>query len=378
MRYAGIKVAFLETIPRLQWVVLAVAFIFFLTLFLSKIRAFPPVLWLVAGCGLVVVLLAIKSPSMLDQLIITVSTLRGKDTGGFGVYSWLGFSYITFRLLHTLFDRMAGRLSSVPLAEYVVYVIFFPSIVAGPIDKLDRFVRDLASPAQLDRSGWLEAGKRFSFGLFKKFVLADALAWIALNDVFASEIRSAGWLWILLYAYSLRIYLDFSGYTDVAIGLGRLLGIRLPENFASPYLKSNLTLFWNSWHMTLTQWFRAYFFNPLTRRLRSAEHPLPMSLMILLAQVGTMLLIGLWHGVSAGFVLWGVWHGIGLFVHNRWSDVMRTRLPSWVGTRSGQSILKASGIFLTFNYVSLGWLFFTLPAPDLAWMTLSKLFGFNL
>jgi len=122
-------------------------------------------------------------------------------------------------------------------------VVFFPSFTAGPIDRLERFIRDLNDPVTLDRAGWLDAGTRFFVGLFKKFVVADILAWIALNETFAAQTYSAGWMWLLLYAYSLRIYFDFSGYTDIAIGLGRLLGVRLPENFNAPYLKPNLTLF---------------------------------------------------------------------------------------------------------------------------------------
>ena len=122
-----------------------------------------------------------------------------------------------------------------------------------------------------------------------------------------------------MYAYAFRIFLDFSGYTDIAIALGRLLGVRLPENFAAPYLKPNIALFWNSWHMSLTQWFRAYVFNPLARRLRSATAQIPDWLACLVTQLVTMLLIGLWHGITWSFALWGLWHGIGLFVHNRWS-----------------------------------------------------------
>jgi alginate O-acetyltransferase complex protein AlgI len=182
-------------------------------------------------------------------------------------------------------------------------------------------------------------------------------------------------MWILLYSYSLRIYFDFSGYTDIAIGVARLLGVRLPENFASPYLKPNLSQFWNSWHMTLTQWFRSYFFNPLTRAMRSSPQLLPSFLMILVAQISTMVLIGLWHGVTAGFVLWGLWHGAGLFIQNRWSDYMKDHTPAWGMSRSGQVILRYSGVFLTFNFVSLGWLFFVLPTPARVWTVIAILFG---
>ncbi len=135
----------------------------------------------------------------------------------------------------------------------------------------------------------------------------------------------------MLYAYAFQLFFDFSGYTDIAIGTARLMGIKLPENFNHPYLKPNLTQFWSNWHMTLTQWFRAYFFNPVTRALRSASKPVSIPVIIFITQLGTMLLIGLWHGVSFNFILFGLWHGIGLFIHNRWSDWTKawfSRLPS--------------------------------------------------
>jgi D-alanyl-lipoteichoic acid acyltransferase DltB (MBOAT superfamily) len=289
--------------------------------------------------------------------------------------SWLGFSYVAFRLLHTVIDRRAGRLPAVTLVEYMNYVIFFPAFSAGPIDRFERFQRDFAQPMELGQAGRVDAGIRLFGGLFKKFIIADTLAWIALNEKFALDVRSAGWMWVLLYAYSLMIYFDFSGYTDIAIGLGKILGVQLPENFDAPYLKPNLTRFWNSWHMTLTQWFRSYFFNPLTRSLRSARVPLPLPLTILVAQVATMAMIGLWHGVTMGFFYWGLWHGVGLFLQNRWSEWMRTHAPAWSITPWGTSVLQYSGILLTFHYVTLGWLFFFLPDPALAWKVMLKLFG---
>ena len=328
---------------------------------------------------LIGLLVVTKLPVVLTEVYKTVLSLRGKDVpGDINLFQWLGFSYVVFRLLHTIFDRLAGRLSPMPVADYVNYVIFFPTFIAGPIDRFEHFVIDLNNPVALDRAGWLYAGERFFVGLFKKFVLADGLAWIALNQTFANDLKSIPWMWFLLYAYSLQIYFDFSGYTDMAIGLGRLLGIRLPENFNAPYLKPNLTQFWNSWHITLTQWFRSYYFNPVTRALRSSRWKLPSYLVILIMQITTMVLIGLWHGITINFLLWGLWHGVGLFLHNRWSNFMRgrsypDRLPA-----SARGALKYLDPFLTFNFVSLGWIFFILPTPSLAWNAFQKLFGVGL
>jgi D-alanyl-lipoteichoic acid acyltransferase DltB (MBOAT superfamily) len=255
-------------------------------------------------------------------------------------------------------------------------VIFFPSFTAGPIDRIERFVNELRTPLPLANEDWIDAGTRLFVGLFKKFVIANLLAIISLNDILVSQVKSAGWMWVFLYAYALQIYFDFSGYTDIAIGISRLMGIRLPENFNAPYLKSNLTQFWNSWHMSLTQWFRAYYFNPITRVLRSTKKPLPVWTIIFITQISTMVLIGLWHGVTTGFVIWGLWHGVGLFIQNRWSDLIRSRVPTWVQTRGGQLATNAFGVFITFNFVALGWLFFTLSSPAIAWLALQKLFGF--
>jgi D-alanyl-lipoteichoic acid acyltransferase DltB (MBOAT superfamily) len=182
-------------------------------------------------------------------------------------------------------------------------------------------------------------------------------------------------MWLLVYAYAFRIYFDFSGYTDMAVGMGRLLGVKLPENFNAPYLKQNIALFWNAWHMSLTQWFRAYVFNPLTRLLRSGRWVLPTWLAILLTQVVTMVLIGLWHGITAGFALWGLWHGLGLFVHNRWVALTR---ELWSRHGSGIVARRASALaggLLTFHFVAVGWLFFSLSSPALAWKAVQILFG---
>ncbi len=287
-------------------------------------------------------------------------------------WRWLGFSYIAFRLIHTLRDRLTKRLPALSLAEFVTYALFLPTLTAGPIDRADRFVKDLRQPAP----AWEAGSARLVMGIFKKFVLADTLALFALNGVNAAQTTSTPWMWVLLYAYAGRIYLDFSGYTDIALGLGRLMGFKLPENFDRPYLKPNLTVFWNSWHMTLAQWFRAYFFNPLTRALRS--RPLPPWLIILIGQAGTMVLIGLWHGVTWNFAAWGVWHALGLFVHSRWADFARPRLAGLDARPNLKRVATAASTLFTFHYVALGWVWFALPSLSLAGRVFGKLFGINL
>jgi alginate O-acetyltransferase complex protein AlgI len=321
-------------------------------------------LLLIAGFVFIILLFVIfKVPALAEWVSKVLRGWNGQSTALASPLDirWLGFSYIAFRLLHTLRDRQSGRLPPVSLSEYVVYVIFFPALAAGPIDRIERFVEDLRHPSVVTPDDLGESGQRLMLGLFKKFALADGLALIALNGTNAIQVHTPGWGWVLLYAYAFQIYFDFSGYTDIAIGLGRLLGIKLPENFKAPYLKPNLTQFWNNWHMTLTQWFRSYFFNPVTRALRSSRKPISIPLIIFVTQIATMVLIGLWHGVTWNFTLWGLWHGLGLFIHNRWSDWTKRRFAAiplrW------QKVLNIGGVLLTFNYVAIGWVFFALPSP---------------
>ncbi len=331
-------------------------------------------LWLAVLVGL---FLLIKTPFIAAGLSAGLRALAGQNTTGASAvdFRWLGFSYLAFRLIHTLRDRQSGRLPSATLAEYLIYAIFFPAFTSGPIDRLERFLKDLRSPAPLD---WSESGQavyRLILGLFKKFAVADTLAIIALNPQIAGQVQRSGWLWVLLYAYALQIYFDFSGYTDIAIGTARMLGIRLPENFNRPYAQTNLTQFWNNWHMTLTQWVRAYFFFPISRWLRGNRPSFSPTLVMAIGQVGTMLLIGLWHGVALNFILWGLWHGLGLFAQNRWSGWAKRSPLGRIESIWGRKLISFGGWALTFHYVAFGWVWFCLPDAGLALRVFSGLFG---
>ncbi len=327
--------------------------------------------------GLLLLFLVLKTPVLTTYASMGLRKLVGQDPGlaQAADLGWLGFSYVAFRLIHTLIDRLNGRLADIQLGEYLVYMLFFPAFVAGPLDRLGRFRKDLYTPQPLDAEGLLQSGKRMALGLFRKFILADSLALIALSASNANLVQSAGWLWLMLFAYSFQIYFDFAGYTDIAIGTGKLLGFQLPENFNQPYLKTNLTQFWNNWHMTLTQWFRSYFFFPLTRYLRGNKR-LPVPVVIFSTQFSTMLIIGLWHGVTVNFLIWGAWHGLGLFLHNRWHAAVGPRLASLQAEKPVYSgLVKLSGVLSTFAFVSLGWVWFALPEPASALKALGGLLG---
>lgn len=293
--------------------------------------------------------------------------------------AWLGFSFVAFRLIHTLRDRQTGLLPALTLREYINYVIFFPAYTAGPIDRAERFVVDFRAlpgirgldPARLGLGTW-----RITLGMLKKFVVADSLAQgLSLTAETAIQSDSPLNLWILLYGYAFRLYFDFAGYTDIAIGIGILFGVHLPENFDKPYLKSSITAFWQSWHITLSNWVRFYVFSPLSRWLLTRQWRPSSTVIVFIAQLTTMAIIGLWHGITWNFFIWGLWHGAGLFIHKQWSDRTRKWYRALVEHTWRKRAWTLFSWFLTFNFVVLGWVWFALPSVEMSLMTFTKLVG---
>ena len=332
----------------------------------------------IAVVSLIVVFIILKYPPAALRASQILRSLNGQSPklAKSSEIAWVGYSYFAFHLLHVLREWQQGRRFSVNLRDFMVYVLFFPAFTAGPIDRLDHFQKQLeqrnAQPASED---FLEGGRRIVHGLFYKFILADSLALLALNPLTAQQVRSPGWMWLLVYAYAFRLYFDFSGYTDLAIGIARLMGIQLPENFKQPYRAENVTIFWNRWHITLTQWFRTYYFNPVTRYLRTRRNPIPTIWMIFFTQISTMLLIALWHGISLNFVLWGLWNGLGMFAHNRWTEWRKTHPGKPLKNSWAVAAQKYASIFATFNFIALGWVWFALPDVNSSWLVFSKLLG---
>lgn len=360
---------------------------------------------------IVALFVLLKTPVLATAVAAQWRTLTGQQAAlaAPADLTWLGFSYVAFRLIHTLRERQTGQLPLLNLREFVTYVLFFPSIIAGPIDRVERFVVDYreeektyavfrnlysvfrnrttdngsritghGSPITDYGSRYWQGGSRILVGLFKKFVIADSLALgMSLTAVNAQQATSTFWLWVLLYGYALRLFFDFSGYTDIAIGLGILFGVTLPENFRRPYLSTNITTFWQRWHITLSDWARFYIFSPLSRALLRRKQRLALSngLILLTAHLTTMLVVGLWHGITLNFFIWGLWHGLALFAHKQWSDRTRKWYRGLNEKRWQKRGWTAVTWFLNFNYVALGWVWFTLPTPQLALQTFGKLFG---
>jgi D-alanyl-lipoteichoic acid acyltransferase DltB (MBOAT superfamily) len=274
----------------------------------------------------------------------------------------VGISFYTFHGISYTFDvyRREIRASHSPL-DFAVFVAFFPQLVAGPIGRahlqLPQFQRDRVRP---DADQVRSAAFLILLGLFKKVAIADALA-PYVNDAFDG---GAGWVALLVgvYAFALQIYGDFSGYSDIARGSARLLGIELPSNFEQPYLSQNITEFWQRWHISLSTWLRDYLYVPLGGN-RGSSRRTYRNLML------TMLLGGLWHGAAWTFVVWGAIHG-GLLAGHRW---WRSRHPAAEPSPAG----RALATFATFHVVCAAWIFFRAPSLADALRYFKGLFTFR-
>jgi D-alanyl-lipoteichoic acid acyltransferase DltB (MBOAT superfamily) len=231
----------------------------------------------------------------------------------------LGISFYTFQSLSYTLDIWRGRLTPEPsFRRFVLFVAFFPQLVAGPIVRASQFLPQLHAGPRFSREN-LELGAfRFVKGLTKKVVLGDWIAVQLTDRIFdAPQTYTSPELMIALYAYTLQIYADFSGYSDMAIGLGKMLGFELPENFDRPYQSRDIAEYWRRWHMTLSSWLRDYLFFQLLARFGARGGYIAMWL--------TMFLVGMWHGASWNFVIYANMHALAM-VFNRWN---RTRKREW-------------------------------------------------
>ena len=272
----------------------------------------------------------------------------------------VGISFFTFHGISYVVDVRRGEVEACrsPL-DLFLYISFFPQLVAGPIVRAAYFLPQLKRHPELDRGTLAHGIVLILAGLLKKTVVASILATDIVDPAFMDP-ASYGSLDLLvaIYAYAVQIYCDFSGYTDIAIGVAGLLGYSFKPNFNQPYRAVSLQDFWRRWHMSLSQWLRDYLYKPLG----GSRHGELMTYRNLLL---TMLLGGLWHGAAWTFVLWGAIHG-GVLSLER---LVRTRLWPGVWTARGVlgAVLSGLGILLTFHVVCLAWIFFR--SPDLATAT---------
>lgn len=233
----------------------------------------------------------------------------------------IGISFYCFQCLSYLVDIYRRQVNAqTSLLKFALYISFFPQLIAGPIVRYIDIVKDLDNRA-IDINNWYFGLQRFGVGLGKKVLLADPMGRIA-DGIFntpTSEL-STEWAWIGIFCYSLQIFYDFSGYSDMAIGLGRVFNFNLLENFNLPYSSSSIQEFWRKWHISLSSWFRDYLYIPLGGSRVSSVRTIVNVWIV-------FLLCGLWHGSSWTFVAWGAWQGLGLMIERFGFGNVLSKLP---------------------------------------------------
>lgn len=290
----------------------------------------------------------------------------------------IAISFFTFQQIAYLIDAYQGKVQASQFLHYCLFVTFFPQLIAGPIvHHSEIFPQFLKGRLNRIRTRNLAIGGTwFILGLFKKVVLADGVAQYATPIFEAAEqgiTLSFAEAWMGSLAYTFQLYFDFSGYSDMAIGLGRMFGIRLPINFHSPYKACSMIEFWRRWHMTLSRFFREYVYFPLGGNRKGTFRQYGNLLF-------TMLLVGFWHGAGWTFVVWGVLHGILLTVNHAWHN-FRKRI-GLVGVAKPLGLVgRTAAHLLTFACIVAGWTIFrasSLHSGMSMWQSMAGLNGISL
>ncbi len=277
----------------------------------------------------------------------------------------VGISFYTFQAVSYCADVYKDRIVPERHAGlFALYMSFFPKLISGPIERGANLLPQLRNPMPFDSRLFASGIQLFFWGILKKIVIADRLGQYV-DMVFAHPQDHWGLTAILAaWFFTLQIYCDFSAYTDMAIGCGRIFGIKLSQNFNFPYLAKSIADFWRRWHITLTSWFRDYVYIPLGG---NKVAPIRLSVNIMVV----FLLSGLWHGAAWTFVFWGCLHGL-FYLIGKNTEPYRTRIREFLGIRGkAAEILQ---VFITFNLVSLAWVFFRAASIEDAFCLISHMF----
>ncbi|MGA9116888.1 MAG: MBOAT family O-acyltransferase [Bacteroidota bacterium] len=293
----------------------------------------------------------------------------------------IGLSFHTFQSMSYTIEVYRGRYPAEHhLGIFAQYVLFYPQMVAGPIERPHGLLRQLHVPRTFDARGAADGLKLMVWGLFKKAVIADRLA-LFVNEAYGDPSRHAGFPLILAtYFFAFQIYCDFSGYSDIAIGAAKVMGIRLTQNFDRPYHAASIGEFWRRWHMSLSTWFRDYLFLPVAyaagRRFGDRTlWGLRVRQDVMSYAAGTMvttLIVGLWHGANWNFLLWGALHGVYLTA-SRLTSGVRRRAVRAAGLDRHPRVHRALRVGVVFHLVTFSWIFFRAGSFEGVWSVLANL-----
>jgi len=279
-----------------------------------------------------------------------------------------GISFYTFQALAFLIDVYGG--SHEPpkrLRDFALFHAYFPQLVAGPIERMPHLLPQLMAPRTLTPEHLWSGLQLIIIGYVKKVAIADAIAPLTEEAFDPMGHQTGVGLLLGIYLFALQMYGDFSGYTDIARGVSRLLGVDLMLNFRQPYFSRNITEFWERWHISLSSWLRDYVFVPLCRVFRGRKW-VPLNLFL------TLLISGIWHGASWNFVVWGVTLGLMLIIHKLWAGPKAGKHPHRPRTRR-EWLVHAAGMFVTFHAVCLTLILVKTTSLPLAWDYVARLFS---
>jgi D-alanyl-lipoteichoic acid acyltransferase DltB (MBOAT superfamily) len=295
-------------------------------------------------------------------------SFSGQNFEPMDIFLPVGVSFFTFQSLSYTLDVYRGNLKPVNnIIDYAFFVSFFPQLVAGPIVRASDFLPQIYKPTIITAEMFGRGVFLIGCGLFKKAVISDYISINFVDRVFDAPLLYSGLENLFaIYGYALQIYCDFSGYSDMAIGIALLLGFHFPKNFDSPYQSRNITEFWRRWHISLSTWLRDYLYISLGGNRKG-------KIRTYINQMITMLLGGLWHGASWRFIIWGALHGAALAFHKiyrEWQDEYGSMAVGRAATRVN--------IVLTFHFVCFCWIFFRAPSMNAAGeMLMQILTNFN-
>ena len=279
----------------------------------------------------------------------------------------VGISFFVFQSMSYTIDIYRGQLRPLDSwLDYLFYLSFFPQLVAGPIVRASDFIPQIRQKPVVTREMLGTALFLVLTGLFKKAVISDYIALNFVDRIFDEPLLYSGFECLMgIYGYALQIYCDFSGYSDMAIGLALVMGFRFPKNFDAPYRSATITEFWRRWHISLSAWLRDYLYISLGGN-RKGKGRTYLNLLL------TMLLGGLWHGAAIRFILWGALHGVALALHKMWLQVVPG--AKTLG-KDMNPVMRLLGIVFTFHLVCLGWLVFRADSMQTAGLILHQIFS---
>ena len=270
-----------------------------------------------------------------------------------------GISFYTLKKLSYILD--VYRETTKPVVNFVEYALlisFFPQLIAGPIDRPGKLLPQIQKPRKWSRTFFNSAWPLLVMGLFKKIVVADTIG-VVVDKIYALQEPTKFLLVVGTLGFSLQIFADFSGYTDLSRGIAYLFGFETSENFKSPYISLSPTDFWNRWHITLTDWLRDYIFFPLRRYLLKRFRNKSPSIALMLPPLITMLVSGFWHGAGWTYIAWGLFYGFVIIIYQQ--------LGAGVKWRSDRPVITTLAWSIMFSVIVFGWMLF--KAPSLGWLT---------